>query len=140
MNKSSSRASSRCFNFLRHGVKTIIFQTFANARILIPSILKWGFNCLWACEVNIEAMDYRRLRREYGRDLRLIGGIDLDALREGKEAIRREIENKVPPLLAAGGYIPLADGRVREDVTFRELRLLSTAPAAGHREERGSRK
>ena len=107
------------FEHLRnHGVKTIIFQTFANARILIPSIMRWGLNCLWACEVNIDAMDYRDLRREFGRDLRLIGGIDLDALREGKAAIRREIEEKVPPLLADGGYIPLADGRVREDVTF----------------------
>jgi len=102
----------------KHGVRTIIFRTYANARMLIPSILKWGFNCLWACEVNIETMDYRDLRKEFGRDLRLIGGIDLDALRQGKEAIRREIEEKVPPLLADGGYVPLADGRVREDVTF----------------------
>jgi hypothetical protein len=102
----------------RYGVETIVFLTFANARLLIPSILKWGFNCLWACEVNIEAMDYRDLRREFGRDLRLIGGIDLDALRRDREAIRREIEEKVPPLLADGGYVPLADGRVREDVPF----------------------
>jgi uroporphyrinogen decarboxylase len=77
-----------------------------------------GFNCLWACEVNIEAMDYGAIRGELGRDLRLIGGIDLDALRFGKDAIRREVEEKVPPLVAEGGYVPLADGRVREDVTF----------------------
>ena len=102
----------------RRKVKTICLQTFANARILIPSILRWGFNCLWACEVNIETMDYRSLRREFGRDLRLIGGIDLDALRKDKAAIRREIEEKVPPLIAEGGYIPLADGRVRADVPF----------------------
>jgi hypothetical protein len=102
----------------RHKVATIIFQTFANARILIPSILKCGFNCLWACEVNIKAMDYGSLRREFGRDLRLIGGIDLDALRKDKAAIRKEIEEKVPPLIADGGYVPLADGRVREDVPF----------------------
>ena len=63
-------------------------------------------------------MDYRSLRKEFGRELRLIGGIDLDALRENKEAIRREIEEKVPPLIAEGGYIPLADGRVRQDVPF----------------------
>jgi len=86
--------------------------TYANARVLVPTILKWGFNCLWACEVNVEAMDYRSLRKEFGRDLRLIGGIDLDALRKDKEAIRREIEEKVPPLIADGGFIPLADGRV----------------------------
>ena len=102
----------------RFEVETIIFQTYANARILIPSILRWGFNCLWACEVNIEAMDYRSLRKEFGRDLRLIGGIDLDALRQNKAAIRREVEEKVPLLIADGGYVPLADGRVREDVSF----------------------
>ena len=106
-------------NVLRHHkVETVCFQTFANARILMPSILKWGFNCLWACEVNIDAMDYRSLRKEFGRDLRLIGGIDLDALRKGKAAIRREIEEKVPPLIEEGGFIPLADGRVRADVPF----------------------
>jgi uroporphyrinogen decarboxylase len=102
----------------RHHVEAIIFLTFANVRILIPSILRFGFNCLWACEVNIDAMDYRQLRKEFGRDLRLIGGIDLDALRHGKDAIRREIEEKVPPLIAEGGYVPLADGRVRADVPF----------------------
>lgn len=102
----------------RHNVGTIIFRTYANARILIPSILKFGFNCLWACEVNMAAMDYRSLRREFGRDLRLIGGIDLDTLHQDKAAIRREIETRVPPLIADGGYIPLADGRVREDVPY----------------------
>ncbi|UCG09308.1 MAG: hypothetical protein JSV83_11880 [Desulfobacterales bacterium] len=102
----------------RYGVETIIFQTFANARILLPSILRWGFNCLWACEVNIAAMDYRSIRHEFGRDLRLIGGIDLDALRRDRDAIRSEIETKVPPLIRDGGYVPLADGRVREDVPF----------------------
>ena len=102
----------------QYGVETVIFRTYANARVLLPALLKRGFNCLWACEVNIAAMDYRELRREFGRDLRLIGGIDLDALRRGQEAIRREIEEKVPPLLAEGGYVPLADGRVREDISF----------------------
>ena len=102
----------------RHNVATICLQTYANARVLIPRILKWGFNCLWACEVNIDAMDYRSLRKEFGRDLRLIGGIDLDALRKNKAAIQQEIEEKVPPLIAEGGYIPLADGRVRADVPF----------------------
>ena len=102
----------------RYNVETIIFQTYANARILIPSILRWGFNCLWACEVYTESMDYRSIRTEFGRDLRLIGGIDLDALRHGKEAIHREIETRVPPLIEDGGFVPLADGRVREDVPF----------------------
>ncbi|MCP4902755.1 MAG: hypothetical protein GY906_37820, partial [bacterium] len=94
-----------------HSIDTIILRTYANARALIPSCLERGINCLWACEVNTEAMDYFDLRREFGTDLRLIGGIDLDVLRQDRAAIRRELETKVPPLLAEGRYIPLADGR-----------------------------
>jgi len=102
----------------QYDVGAIIFRTYGNARILIPALLQFGFNCLWACEVDIEAMDYRNLRKEFGRDLRLIGGIDLDTLRRGRSSIRREIEEKVPWLINDGGYIPLADGRVREDVPY----------------------
>ncbi len=101
-----------------HNVEVVIFRTYANARLLLGSCLKKGFNCLWASEVNTPDMDYRDIRKEFGRDLRLIGGIDLDALRHGREAIRREIMEKVPPLLDSGGYVPLADGRVREDVPY----------------------
>ena len=57
-------------------------------------------------------MDYRSLRQQFGRSLRLIGGIDLDCLRQDEAAIEREIKTKVPPLLADGGYIPVADARV----------------------------
>ena len=102
----------------RHSVDIPILRTYANARQLVPVLMEHGIDCLWACETNAEAMDYRSLRQEFGRELRLIGGIDLDVLREGKEAIRRELEEKVPPLLEQGGYVPLADGRVREDITF----------------------
>ncbi len=102
----------------KYGIDTIILRTYANIRILIPSILSNGFNCLWACETNSITMDYRELRKEFGRDLRLIGGLDLDALRYDKETIRKEIEEKVPPLIASGGFIPIADGRVRKDIPF----------------------
>jgi len=102
----------------RHHIETIIFRSYGNPRVLFPSLLKWGFNCVWACESNMADMDYRSLRKEFGREMRLIGGIDLDILRQDKEAIRREVEEKIPPLLSDGGYIPLADGRIRQDVPY----------------------
>ena len=100
----------------RGGVETILFVTYANARVLLPGVLAAGFDGVWACEAETGAMDYRSLRRQFGSSLRLIGGIDLDTLLADKATIRREIEAKVPPLLAQGGYVPLADGRVRANV------------------------
>ncbi len=124
-----------------HGVDTIVLVTYANARPLVGNALKAGFDCLWACEVNVEAMDYRALRREFGRGLRLIGGIDLDVLTLDQSAIRREMEEKVPPLLAQGGYVPLADGRIRTNVPFENYRfyrrLLEELTQRGHSAFRG---
>ncbi|MCC6446392.1 MAG: hypothetical protein IT210_23445 [Armatimonadetes bacterium] len=102
----------------RGGAGAVVFQSYANPRALLPEVVEAGFDCLWACEANPQAMDYRDIRREFGKELRLIGGIDLDALRQGKQEIRREMRATVPPLLAEGGYIPLADGRVRADIPY----------------------
>ena len=102
----------------KHDIQTKIFLTYANSSALIPSILKYGINCLWACEVNCEEMDYLKLREQFGTDIRLIGGIDLDTLLKDKESIKKEILKKVPALIGQGGYIPLADGRVRPYIPF----------------------
>jgi hypothetical protein len=100
------------------GVNTIIYRTYANTHALLPAVVKAGFNCLWACECNPQAMDYREIRQEYGRDLRLIGGVDSDSLRHTQQDIYQAVMEIVPELLEDGGFIPLADGRVREDVSF----------------------
>jgi hypothetical protein len=100
-------------------VETVIFRTYANSRALLPSVVQAGMNCLWASERESQAMDYIDLRKEFGRDLRLIGGIDLDALRLGKKEIHSELKKKALPLLQEGRYIPLADGRVRKDISLK---------------------
>jgi hypothetical protein len=99
-------------------VQTIILRTYANSKTLLPIIMKSRINCLWASESNMKFMDYRILREEFGKDLRLIGGIDTDVLMLGKDAIRHEIETKLPALLEQGGYIPLADARIRKYIPF----------------------
>lgn len=102
----------------RHGVETIILRTYANVRALLPVALERGVNCLWAVEARSPEMDYLELRRVFGSRLRLIGGLNVDALRRDKGAIHRELMRVAPPLLEQGGYLPMADGRVREGVSY----------------------
>jgi Uroporphyrinogen decarboxylase (URO-D) len=119
----------------RRGVTIFIYRTYANTRVLLPGVVEAGFNCLWACECNPQAVDYRQIRQEFGTNLRLIGGIDSDSLRHDREEIKRAVMDVVPGLLKDGGYIPLADGRVREDVKFDNYRyyrqLLQSVVSAG---------
>jgi uroporphyrinogen decarboxylase len=111
------------------GAGVVALVTFANARVLLPGALAAGFDCVWAHEAP-PAMDYLSIRAELGAGLRLIGGIDLDRVLEGGDAVEREIE-RIAPLLEQGRYIPLADGRVRPtmrlDRYVRYRRLLKAA-------------
>jgi len=95
------------------GVPVVTVTTWANTRPLLRPLVDAGVNCLMANEDNSGAMDYRSIRAEFGRNLGLIGGVDVDAILAGEGPIMRELDGKVKPLLAEGGYVPLADGRIR---------------------------
>lgn len=56
--------------------------------------------------------------REFARSkVTLIGGIDSDILRQDTRAIQKAVA-AVQPFVEEGHFIPLADGRVREDVPY----------------------
>ena len=77
----------------RHGVPFRIFcTTGGDLGPLLPPLLDAGVNGLWISNIMTEAMEYPNLRREYGRDVALIGGIDCTALSRGEEAVRRAVE------------------------------------------------
>lgn len=101
----------------RHGVKFIWLDSDGNPEVLIPLMLEAGINCLWPLEA-AAGMDPVGLREEYGRDLRLSGGIDKRALAKGRDAIDEELGRRLRPLLPDGGYIPTIDHTVPPDVPY----------------------
>ncbi len=106
------------FDVLRdHRVPAIIWRSYANPARLIPEVVKYPFNVLWLCETPPGILTPAQVRYLVGPDLTLIGGIDSDVLRQDPLAIQQAI-GIVQPFVAAGHFIPLADGRVREDVPY----------------------
>jgi uroporphyrinogen-III decarboxylase len=60
-------------------------------------------------------MDPIHLRQRFGRELRLLGGIDKRAMIAGRDAIDAELA-RVAPLAQEGGFIPWCDHHVPPDV------------------------
>ena len=79
-----------------------------------------GISMLWISEATeAPELDYRQIRSRFGPDLGLVGGIPLSVLRsESPEVIRNTLEETIPPLLQTGRYVPLAGGRVREEIPW----------------------
>lgn len=111
-------AMRRVTDFLHsHGIDFIAHYTSGNIRPLIPTLLDIGVNLYFPLEV-AAGMDARALRREFGREILLIGNIARQALMDGPEAVEREVCAKVPPLMAEGGYIPAVDDAIMPDIAF----------------------
>jgi len=105
----------------RHGVPVIFVDCDGKIDALLPLWLEAGVNCMFPIEVGTWDGDPLKLRREYGRELRMLGGFDKHILAQGKDAIEREVQ-RLAPLVEEGGFIPFCDHRVPPDVPFENYR------------------
>jgi uroporphyrinogen decarboxylase len=120
--------------FLDNGIEVILVDTDGDCRPLIPLFIEGGTTGLYPMQVT-GGMDVVTIGQQYP-DLQLIGGLDKVAISRGPEAIDRELETKVPPLLRRGGYIPMADHLVPPDVSWDDFvyyrrKLASMGPDHG---------
>lgn len=85
-----------------------------DVRPILPYFMEGGINCLFPFEVNGCAHP-AELLNEYGKDLRIMGGVDKLELGKGKKAIKAYLKTLVP-LVERGGYIPFCDHRCPPNV------------------------
>ena len=86
-----------------------------DVRPLIPAMMEGGVNCLFPFEVNGCGHPAEVLEK-YGKELRIMGGVDKMKLGEGREAIKAYLES-LSPLVARGGFIPFCDHRCPPNVS-----------------------
>ena len=102
-------------DFLRnHGVNIFMLDCDGNVDELVPLLLEGGVNGIFPLEVQA-GMDPVTMRKKYGKDLIIAGGIDKRELTKGKKEIDEELK-KIPWLLEQGGYFPIVDHLVPPDV------------------------
>ena len=100
-----------------YGVKIVLVDTDGNFDKLIPLFLEAGVDGFGPIEI-AAGMDPVRLRKEYGKDLCMIGGVDKREIARGKKEIQEELKKRVAPLLDQGGYIPSIDHSIPPSVSL----------------------
>jgi len=97
-----------------HGIDLWYTDCDGDVRPILPYLMEGGINCLFPFEVNGCAHP-SELFKEYGKDLRIMGGVDKIQLGKGPAAIKAYLETLVP-LVERGGYIPFCDHRCPPNV------------------------
>jgi uroporphyrinogen decarboxylase len=111
----------------RHGIDVVWVDCDGKIDTLVPLWLDAGVNCMMPIEVGTWGADAAGFRREYGRDLIMMGGYDKRILARSKAEIEAEI-HRLAPLVDEGGFIPFCDHRVPPDVPLENyLHYVETA-------------
>lgn len=93
---------------LQYGVKLHVIDCDGLIDDLVPGWLEGGVNVMFPVQIGPWNADPMAFRKKYGRELRIIGGIDKIEITKDKAAIDAEIERRLP-LMREGGFIPLPD-------------------------------
>jgi uroporphyrinogen decarboxylase len=107
----------RVCDWLRsQGIEHIWLDSDGRIHDLIPIWIEAGINGLWPFEVQA-GMDVNEVRRIYGHDLAIAGGISKRAVAAGGDEMRREVD-RVMPLVEDGGYFPELDHSAPPDISW----------------------
>jgi hypothetical protein len=110
----------RVFDVLRqHGVDIILTDCDGNIFALQEVWIEIGLNGAFPCEVNGNS-DPIELRKKFGRELRIFGGVNKQKMRTKEDVLAELI--RLTPLLEDGAFIPFCDHRVPEYVPLEAYR------------------
>lgn len=98
------------------GIDVLMLDSDGNVEELIPCWLDVGINFIYPMEV-AAGMNVVALRRKFGRDLIIGGGMDKRILASDKAAIKTMVDEKIP-LMQEGGYLPGCDHAIPPDVPW----------------------
>ena len=94
----------------------VIVDTDGHAPSAIPLYLEVGMDVMWPFEV-ASGCDVVEIGQQYP-ELIMQGGIDKRVLAAGKDVIEEHLQYIIPTMLKRGGYIPMCDHGVPDNVSF----------------------
>jgi uroporphyrinogen decarboxylase len=100
----------------RHNVRYISLDSDGNTEPLIPLFLEMGVDIHWPFERAAD-MDPNRIKRQYGKNLRIWGAVDKREIAKGRRQIDAALR-ELAPLIESGGFIPTLDHTFPPDISW----------------------
>ncbi len=118
-------------DFFKTKAKYVGISFNGNAQVLLPQLLDAGITFIQAVEC-ASGMDPVLLRKEYGKQLRMLGGVDKRVLIDGN--IQQHMK-QLYSLIEEGGFIPMIDHAISPDISYENfLHYLKIKSSMLHRQ------
>ncbi len=101
----------------RYGLDIVSLDCDGKIDALIPTWIGNGVNTMFPIEVGTWNASIAPWRKQYGRELRGVGGMDKRVFAHDREAVEAEVR-RLRPLVDLGGYVPCPDHRIAPDAKW----------------------
>ncbi len=102
-----------------HGVHLLGIDCDGDITDLLGHWLDAGVNVLFPLEVGTWKADGMAFRKQYGKDLRIIGHFDKMTLEQGRDVVEAEIQ-RLMPLMKDGGFLMMPDHLITPGVSLED--------------------
>jgi uroporphyrinogen decarboxylase len=116
-----------------YGIK-VMHHTCGSVIELIPEFIECGLDILQSVQPRAKGMDFRKIKSEYGNDIALQGGIDIqDTMPFGTvDEVKAEVTRAIETLGRGGGYILCTSHNLQADTPLENiLAMYATAREVG---------
>jgi hypothetical protein len=100
-----------------HGINIVSLDCDGCIDALVPTWFANGVNTMFPIEVGTWNASIEPWRKQYGKELRGVGGMNKVVFAHDRAAVDAEIE-RLKPLVALGGFIPCPDHRIAPDAEW----------------------
>jgi uroporphyrinogen decarboxylase len=115
-------AHKRLFDFAHSMKLPVVLHCDGFVEALVPLLIEAGIDCLQPIETKA-GMDLLKLKRDFGRRIALIGGMDERVLETNDPtAVDAELARKLPGAMAGSGYVLQVDHSVSNNVKYETYR------------------
>lgn len=101
----------------QYGIDIVSVDSDGDIGALIPTWIENGVNTMFPIEVGTWGANLAPWRKEYGEQLRGVGGTNKNAFSRDRAAVDAELE-RLRPLVDLGGFIPCPDHRLAPDARW----------------------
>ncbi|OHB55543.1 MAG: hypothetical protein A2Y12_03805 [Planctomycetes bacterium GWF2_42_9] len=116
-------AHQRLFQWAHSKGLPVILHSCGYVEPLVPALIEAGINCLQPMEVKA-GMDLVKLKKNFGEHIAFMGGMDVRTLvANDLEAVRVELETKIPAAMQNSGYVLQVDHSVPHQVNYDTYRF-----------------
>ncbi len=116
-------AHRKTFDYCHSRALPVIVHSCGFVEPLLPDMIDAGMDCLQVMEVKA-GMDPLRIKRQFGERISLCGGFDArNLVANDRDAIARELRDKIPVLKEGSGYILHSDHSIPETVNYETYRF-----------------